>query len=148
MKKTILMIVLCGLAFHGFSIVPSYYGARSLSLGYGSIAFNYDLNSIFLNPALLSSVSYSLSGYQYQNSYLDYKDFGGKLTEVLDFDLADFENLNSSDKSAAFLQLQELFESKAGMFGFRNSIPGFISRGYGLSVSLVNTTIINPVNAE
>jgi hypothetical protein len=147
MKKTILMIVLCGLAFYGFSIVPSYYGARSLSLGYGSIAFNYDLNSIFLNPSLLSSASYSLSGYQYQNSYMDYKDFGGKLAEVLDYDLPNFESLTTSDKSAAFSQLQDLFQSKAGMFGFRNSIPGFISRGYGLSVSLVNTTIINPLEA-
>jgi hypothetical protein len=145
MKKIVLLLILCGLAFNGFSIVPAYSGARSLSLGYGSVAFNYDINAIFLNPSLLAGFTYSLSGYQYQNSYMDYKNFSTDLMEVLDYDLANFESLAAADRSAVFSKLQDVFGAKTGMFGFSASIPGFISRGYGLSVSLVNTAIVNPL---
>ncbi|MCP5053460.1 MAG: hypothetical protein GY940_40215 [bacterium] len=147
MKKIILLlIVFCGMAFNGFSIVPGYYGARSLSLGYGSTGFNYDVNAIFLNPSLLASTQYSLTGYQYQNSFLDYKNFGDDLSEVISYGLANFENLSTGDKTEAFSKLKDLFRSNAGMHGFQTSLPGYVSRGYGLSVSLVDTTVINPID--
>lgn len=134
------------MALHGFSIIPSYYGARSLSLGYASTAFNYDINSIFINPAVLSSINYTLWGYQYQHSYLDYRNFAEDLSLVLENDLHDFENLGQSDKSALFSQLKELFRSKAGIYGFRSNIPGYVSRNFGLSFSVINTALINPID--
>jgi hypothetical protein len=134
------------MALNGFSIIPSYYGARSLSLGYASTAFNYDINSIFINPAILSSINYTLWGYQYQHSYLDYRNFAEDLSEVLGNDLNNFENLGQSDKSALFSQLKELFRSKAGIYGFRSNIPGYVSKNFGLSFSVINTALINPVH--
>lgn len=148
MRKIALLILICGLAVNGFSVVPSYYGARSLSLGYASTAFNYDLNSIFINPAILNSVNYTLTGYQYMNSYMDYKGFGESLQDVLDSDLADFENLPLDDKSALFSQLEGIFSSKGGMYGFLGNVPGFVSRGYGMSVSFVSTAIVNPDSSD
>jgi hypothetical protein len=146
MRRIILFVIFCGLALHGFSIVPGYYGARSLSLGYASTAFSYDINSIFNNPAIIAGIRFSISGYQYQNSYMDYKGFGDGLAEVLSYDLAHFEDLNINDKSAAFSQLEELFHGKHGMYGFSGSVPGFVNRGYGLAIALVNTAIINPID--
>jgi len=129
----------------GFSIIPGYYGARSLSLGYASTAYNYDINSIFINPAVLSSIDYTLWGYQYQHSYLDYRNFAEDLVEVLENDLKHFENLAQNDKSTLFSQLKELFRSKTGIYGFRSNIPGHVSRNFGLSFSLIKTALINPV---
>jgi hypothetical protein len=146
MKKIILLIALCGLTFHGFSLVPEYYGARSLSLGYASTAFNYDINSLFINPAILSTVNYSLSAYQYQTSYLDYKNFEEDLGDILEYNLKDFVNLKAEDKTALFSKLENLYQSRIGMYGFRSNVPGFISRGYGISISFVNTAVVNPVN--
>lgn len=138
--------VLVGFASQLFSIVPFYYGARSLSLGYSGSAFNYDVNVIFLNPSILASLQYTLSGYQYQNSYLDYKDFSGTLSDVLEQDLSHFESLDAAKKSALFSKMQDLFSSKAGFYGFSSNVPGFVAPSYGISVSLVKTAIVNPVN--
>lgn len=148
MRKLALLILICGLAVNGFSVVPAYYGARSLSLGYASTAFNYDINSIFINPSILNSVNYTLTGYQYMNSYMDYKGFGDSLKEVLDQNLSNFENLAAGDKSVLFSQLEDLFSSKAGMYGFLGNVPGFVSRGYGLSYSVVKTAVVNPESSD
>lgn len=134
------------MALHGFSIIPSFYGARSLSLGYASTAYNYDINSIFINPAILSSINYTLWGYQYQHSYLDYSNFTEDLSEVVGNDLDHFENLDQNNKSALFSQLKELFQSKAGIYGFRSNIPGYVSKNFGFSVSVINTALINPID--
>ena len=148
MKKLLFTVILCSLAIKGFPIVPGYYGARSLSLGYASTAFNYDLNAIYINPSLLSYLSFPLSGYQYQNSYLDYKNFSEDLSDVLEYDLGNFESIGESEKNTLFSRLEDLFRSKAGMYGFRTNVAGFVSRNYGISISFINTAIINPVNAE
>lgn len=141
-----MLIILCGLTIHVFSVVPSYYGARSLSLGYASSAFNYDINSIFINPAILSSNDYQLYGYQYQNSYLDDKNFQDRLSEVLGVELANFSHLNAQNKTALFSKLKDLYGSKNGMNGYSSSIPGFVSKGYGFAVSFVNTAVVSPVD--
>jgi len=140
-----MIFILCGLAFYGFPMVPGYSGARSLSLGYASTAFNYDINSIFINPAILSSVNYSLSGYQYQSSYMDYKNFQEDLSDILEYNLKDFENIGAEAKTTLFAKLENLFQSKVGMYGSLGNIPGYISRGYGISVSFINTAVVNPV---
>ncbi|HLP57730.1 MAG TPA: hypothetical protein VK186_02825 [Candidatus Deferrimicrobium sp.] len=129
-----------------FSIVPSYYGARSLSLGYAGTAFSYDLNAIFINPSLLATLPYSLSGYQYQNSYLDNKNFTGSLSDILNYDLKNFASLPNGQKEILFSKLKGLYSLNTGIYGFSANIPGYAGRNYGISVSLVNTAIISPVN--
>lgn len=148
MRRLILLVVFCGLALNGFSIVPGYYGARSLSLGYASTAFNYDINSIFTNPAILASMQFSISGYQYQNNYMDYKTFDDDLSDVLSYDLAHFEDLAQSDKTEVMSRLRDMYRGKGGMYGFSGSLPGFVNKGYGLAVSLVNTAVITPIDPD
>lgn len=148
MRRLILLVVFCGLALNGYSIVPGYYGARSLSLGYASTAFNYDINSIFTNPAILASLQYSISGYQYQNSYMDYKTFDDDLAGVLAYDLAHYEDLTQNDKTEVMSRLRDMFHGKGGMYGFSGSVPGFVNRGYGLAVSLINTAVITPIEPD
>lgn len=128
-----------------FPIVPAYYGARSLSLGYAGSAFNYDLNAIFINPSLLASLPSALTGYQYQDSYLDNKNFSGNLSDILDYDLNHFESLPIDQKEILYSKLQDLFNLKTGIYGFSANIPGFVGRNYGMSVSLVNTAVMSPV---
>jgi hypothetical protein len=148
MKKILMVIVLFGAACYLFPVVPGYYGARALSLGYAGTALNYDVNAIFINPALLSSLPYSMTGYQYQNSYLDYKDFNDNLSEVLSYDLEHFESIDATEKRILFSKLQNLFHSKVGIYGFSSSVPGFVTRNYGISFSVVKTAFMNPVSDE
>jgi hypothetical protein len=112
------------------------------------MAFNYDINAIFINPALLTYITRSLSGYQFQYSYSDYQDFKDQLDEALEFDLSNFNSLSMSDKEILFSRLNDLFASKHGFNGFRASIPGMVSKDYGFSVSFVNTAIINPIQND
>ena len=147
MKKFLIIIVVFSFACYLFPVVPWYHGARALSLGYAGTALNYDVNAIFINPALLSTLPYSMTGYQYQNSYLDYKNFNDNLSEVLDYDLEHFETIDAGDKRALFSKLRDLYRSKVGTYGFSASLPGFVSRSYGLSFSVINTAFMNPVSS-
>ncbi len=146
MKKILIIIVFFGFVCYLLPVVPGYYGARALSLGYAGIAMNYDVNAIFINPALLSTLSYSMTGYQYQNSYLDYKNFNDNLSEVLEYDLEHFETIDAGEKRVLFSKLKDLYRSKVGIYGFSSSVPGFVTRNYGISFSVVNTAFINPVS--
>lgn len=146
MKKNLIIIVYFGFVCYLLPVVPGYYGARALSLGYAGTAMNYDVNAIFINPALLSTMPYSMTGYQYQNSYLDYKNFNDNLSEVLDYDLEHFETIDAGEKRDLFSKLQDLYRSKVGTYGFSASLPGFVTRNYGLSFSVVNTAFMNPVS--
>lgn len=148
MKNLILFIVLFNMTCCLFSIVPAYYGARSLSLGYSSTALNGDVNAIFINPALLAAAKHSLTGYQYQNSYIDYRNFIDDLNDILGYDLKNFESISGSEKGILFSKLQDLFRSKSGIYGFRSSVPGLTSRGYGISAAVVKTAVINPVESD
>ncbi|MCP4147774.1 MAG: hypothetical protein GY757_08480 [bacterium] len=147
MKKLLILFLFLCLAFsHLYSIIPFYHGARSLSLGYSGSSFNYDINSIFINPSLLSTLTYSLSGYQYQNSYLDYNGFNDDLTEILATDLANYETLESAAKQTLFSKLEGLLSSRRGMYGFNANVPGFVAKNYGISYSTVDTAVISPLN--
>lgn len=148
MRKAIIFTVFFMTGMSLFAIVPGYYGARSLSLGYASSALNFDINAIFLNPALLTAVKNAVTGYQYQNSYIDYRDFTADLSAVLEYDLKNFESLPGAGKEELFSKLHDLFQSKSGMYGFSSSVPGFISRGYGISISVVKTAIIDPAASD
>jgi hypothetical protein len=149
MKKTcVCLALLFMIQYYVLALVPTFYGARSLSLGYSSLAFNYDVNSIFINPALLSTTGRTMSGYQYEQSYFDYQDFMGILNEALAYNLRDFQHLNAGEKESAISTLNDLFSSKHGIYGFRASLPGVISKDYGLAVSIVKTAIMNPAASD
>lgn len=148
MRKSIIFTLFFTTGMSLFAIVPGYHGARSLSLGYASSALNSDINAIFLNPALLTAIKSGLTGYQYQNSYLDYRDFTADLSAVLEYDLKNFETLPGTEKGELLSKLHDLFQSKSGMYGFSSSVPGFVSRGYGISISVVKTAIIDPAASD
>lgn len=148
MKNLITFVILFNLTIGLFAIVPGYYGARSLSLGYSTTALNFDVNAIFINPALLATAKQGFTGYQYQNSYIDYKNFTDDIDKITGYDLKNFESFAGSEKAALFSKMQDLFQSKNGIHGFSSSVPGFISRGYGFSVSVVKTAIINPADND
>ena len=145
MKKLLLLTVLFGLSLPVFPFFPFFYGARSLALGNSSLAFNYDTNALFINPALLSSITSSLGGYQYQNSSLDFRDICGQLDSILARDLAGFESLEEADRQALLADLKEVISSKAWLSGFRFRNPGFAGRGYALAIATVDAAVVHPL---
>lgn len=121
-----------------------FYGARSLSLAYSSSSFNYDFNSVYLNPGLLSGFGYFISGYQIQSDYSSYKGFSDSLADILQTDLTNFESLGINSKEAVHTKLDQLFKSKHGMYGFLSSSTGAAFKRYGFAVSFVNLAVVNP----
>ena len=83
-----------GLFLSAYPFFPFFYGARSLALGYSSLAFNYDFNAIYVNPALLDAQRVSLGGFQFQSSFLDYRDAAEKWAESSAYDLQNFQDLD------------------------------------------------------
>ncbi len=148
MLRSAFFFILFIISVHLFSIVPFYYGARSLSLGYSSSAYNYDINSIFINPALLSGINIPLAGYQYQSGFFGYRGFYDDLNDVLTYDLKNFEGLDSGTQASIHDKLKSVYGYKHGMYGFNSNLPGFVFKRYGFSVSFVNTSIINPLDTD
>jgi hypothetical protein len=144
MRKIIFLFLILGLSFPVFSFFPFFYGARSLALGYSSLAFNYDFNAIYINPALLSSLTVSLGGYQYQSSFLDYHDYCGQLDEIGGYDLDNFQDLDSETKSTLLARLNDVFSSQTGISGFQMRNPGFAGKGYGLAIAFVDAALVQP----
>lgn len=141
-KSAILILILITSQLH--SIIPMYYGARSLSFAYSSSAYNYDVNSIYLNPGLLSGFDFLISGYQYQSDYSSYKGFSELLGDILENDIRNFESLEITDKENIHKKLDQLFKYKQGIYGFNSNSGGSAFKRYGLSVSFINTAVINP----
>ena len=150
MKKTLvifIIIFLLNLLLTG-SIVPKYHGARSLSLGYATSAFNFDINMLFINPSFLASVSFSMSGYQFQQSYKSYLDFFDTLNETIAFDLKNFDTLSDIKKNEVWSSIKELYSSKVGLYGFKSQNPGFIGKSYGISISFENESVMSTVQND
>lgn len=141
-KSSILILILITSQLH--SVIPMYYGARSLSMGYSSSAYNYDINSIFLNPGLLSGFDFFISGSQYQADYSSYKGFMESLGDVLENNLINFESLEITDRENIHDKLNQIFDSKQGIYGFASKSVGSAFKRYGLAVSFINTAVINP----
>ncbi len=148
MKKYGIVFFLLWICRPAFSFFPFFFGARSLSLGYASTAFNYDLNSIYLNPAILSLLNYSATGYQYQYGYRDYRNGAETLSGIFASDLRNFQSLPSQERISILAELNETFSAKAGMQGFRYSNPGFAGHGYGFSLLIVDAALMNPVHSD
>jgi hypothetical protein len=145
MKKIILAVVCCALCSPVFAVFPYFHGARSLSLGYSTLALNYDLNAINLNPALLASLLTSLGGLQYDNSYLDYFDFAGRLQKISAFDLKNFNDLSLEQKKSLQQDLQDVFSANSGISGFEIKSSGYAGKGYGAAVEFVDAAIVFPL---
>lgn len=144
-KAFILMVLLFSFQLH--SVIPMYYGARSLSLGYSSSAYNYDINSLYLNPGLLSGFGYFITGYQNQSDFSSYKGFGEVLGELLAENIQNFDIIGVNDREVIHDRLKELFTSKHGMYGFTSNSAGAAFKRYGFSIARINTSVINPERA-
>ncbi len=145
MKKIVLAIVCCSFFLTAFSFFPFFHGARSLALGYSSLAFNYDVNAIYLNPALLNSFTLPLGGYQFASSFVDYSDFGGQLQKISVVDLENFSALSMEQKTDLLERLKNIFADKNGINGFQSRNPGYAGKGYGLAVDFVDAAIVFPL---
>jgi hypothetical protein len=148
MKKIILTFILCAFCRPVFSIYPSFHGARSLALGYSSLAFNYDFNAVYINPALLSSLSYSLGGFQFENSLLDYFDFAGQLQKISAFDLKNFQDLDIEQKQELLENLKTVFSTGSGINGFQTKSSGYAGKGYGVAMEFVDAAIVFPLTSD
>ncbi len=134
------------ISFNLFSIVPIFYGARSLSLGFSSSAFNYDVNSIFINPAILSELQIPVGAYQFESGNFAYKNFYDDLSSLTLDNIKNYSQLSEDLKGEISDNLRNIFGSKFGMYGFQANIPGFVVKRYGFSVSFFSLTIINPIS--
>ncbi len=148
MKRLILIIVLLGWSVKGFAIIPDFFGARSLALGYGSLALSYDVNALFINPANLTVQVAPMSGYQFQYNHMEYLDFDELLSDVLSFDLKNFENLTFDQKTELMGGLDQVFNSKFGFYGSQGNVPGFVTKNFGFSASFIKTAIVHPVQND
>lgn len=146
MKKFLLLAVALALALPVFPIFPFFYGARSLALGYSSLAFNYDVNALYLNPALLGAQTASLGGYQYGRSHLDFRDVSGGLAEARAFDLEHFQSLDATSRQAALDALGRAFQAGAVVSGFRTHGPGYVGKGYAVAVTAVDAAVVRPLD--
>jgi hypothetical protein len=144
MKKIFFLFMIFGLFLPSHSFFPYFYGARSLALGYSSLAFNYDYNAIYINPALLNSLRASLGGFQYQSSFLDFQDAAGHWAGISAYDLKNFQDLNAETKSLLLGKLDSIFAAKNGINGFQFSNPGYAGKGYALSLAKVDAAVIFP----
>jgi len=148
MKKYIIILILTlNFTLMG-GIVPKYFGARALSLGYATTAFSYDINMLFINPSFLSSISYSMSGYQYQQSYQSYYNSYDLLNNILSYDISDFNSLSDIKKEQVWKSIGELYSNKVGLYGYKAQVPGFISKNYGISISFENESVVSPIDNE
>lgn len=147
MKKIILVIMLCAFSRPVFSFFPYFYGARSLALGYSSLAFNYDFNAAYLNPALLNSLTTSLSGLQYQSSFLDYRDVSDRLAAISGYDLKNFQDLDAEMQANLQAKLKDVFSATTGISGFQIRNLGYAGKGYALAVAHVDAAVAHPLES-
>ncbi len=148
LKKTILIAAALGLTLPLFPVFPFFHGARALALGYSSLAFNYDVNALFLNPALLGWQGEPLAGYQYGRSELDFRGVSGALAAARAFDLEHFQSLGAADREAALQALRSAYDAGVPVYGFRAHGPGYAGKGYAVSISSVDAAVVSPLAGE
>lgn len=146
MKKIALLAFLLVLSLPLRAFFPFFHGARSLALGYSSLAFNYDANALYLNPALLATLAVPLGGYQYADSRLDFRDAAGGLAAARAFDLENFAGLAAADREAALAALRGAFAAGAVISGFRSRGPAYAGKGYAVAVTTVDAAVVAPLS--
>jgi len=145
MKKIIFLFAVLGLFRPAHSFFPFFYGARSLALGYSSLAFNYDVNALYINPSLLGSLSAAMGGYQFQSSFLDYRDISGRLSGIGIHDLDDFAGLDAARQAELLAELNEVFSAQTPIHGFQMREPCYAGKGYAIAVATVDAALIQPL---
>jgi len=146
MRKIFFLLMVFGLFLHSQAFFPFFYGARSLALGYSSLAFNYDFNAVYINPGLLTSLQASLGGYQYQSSFLDYQDAAGKWAEIGAYDLQHFQDLDMGTRALLLGKLNDIFSAGTGINGFQFRDLGYAGKGYALAVAQVDAAVVFPLD--
>jgi hypothetical protein len=145
MRKNIFFLLIFSLFLPIYSFFPFFYGARSLALGYSSLAFNYDCNALYLNPALLNSLTASLGGFQYQSSFLDFRDIGDRLAATRTYDLENFQGLDTATQTKLLAEFKELFSAATGISGFQIRNLGYAGKGYAVAVAHVDAAVAQPL---
>jgi hypothetical protein len=145
MRKIIFLFLLFALFMPCRAFFPFFYGARSLALGYSSLAFNYDFNAVYVNPGLLTYLQASLGGYQYQSSYLDYQDAAVKWAGIGAYDLQHFQDLDAATRSQLLGKLNDIFSAGTGINGFQFRDLGYAGRGYALAVAQIDAAVVFPL---
>jgi hypothetical protein len=125
----------------------SYHGPRALALGYASVAFSYDGNAMFINPAFLAAISSPLTGFQYDSSHRDFGDASDKLAELAALPLTDFQSLSPAQKVRAVELLRDIYASGTIMSGFHEKMPFMVTAGYGVAISSIEGASLTPVSA-
>lgn len=147
MKKALLIPLFIILMFQSVN-AELVYGARSLALGGGGRAWAVDVNSMFLNPALLGSYRREGFSYNFQYNYSDYREFNDLMKDVTGTFSKGLDGL-SPDQWGSFLDnLQKIHDSVYGMNGYRTKAPSYVGGGYGFSVSFVKQGFVNPASTD
>jgi|GEM_PF-808307 len=129
-------------------IFPFFFGARSLSMGAGGVAAVNGINPVFLNPALIGNFAGSISGYQFQSGYRDRDGFETLLGELLQYELGNFDALDTGQKEDVVGTIRELTRINTGFFGFSGHFPGAVLGNYGIGGALFTSGVINPVKTS
>lgn len=146
MKRFILIFFLGEIALLPFS--PTFFGARSLALGYASVAYNQETNSIYINPAMLTQLTCPTSALQYQQGYFDYSGLYNRFSDVLKHDLLRFDELNSNQRSEIIGELRDLYASPVFFYGSQVKNPAYGDQGYGSGVSFIDSAVVLPVQND
>ena len=149
MKRSTLVAVMilgCSLMLH--AVFPDFYGARSLALGHSLFASGWDINAIYLNPAALAESQASLSAYQFQQSYRDYRGFTDQLDTAMTRYQSGLSGLSPDSEAEFFQELREIWSNPHGISGSKASMPALISRNFGLSVGWVKAGRMDPVATD
>lgn len=145
MKRSLLLAVFLACAVPVFSFFPFFYGARSLALGYASLAYNYDFNALQLNPSLLAALAMPQGGYQYGSSSLDFRDIARNLAAARAYDLEHFQALDAASREAALRALNDAFSADTVISGFRMRGPGYAGKGYAVTIATMDAAVVRPL---
>jgi hypothetical protein len=86
-----------------------------------------------------------MGGYQFQSSFLDYRDICGRLAAIGIRDLENFSSLDAARRAELLDELNEVFSAQTPVHGFRMSDPGYAGKGYALAVASVDAALIQPL---
>ena len=93
MKKLCFLLVFILVLFqlsYSVGILPYFYGPKSLAMGMGTRGFNFSINALHLNPAVIGRFQGSFSGYQFMNSYRSRDNFDQNLEDLLSMNFKNF----------------------------------------------------------
>ncbi len=147
MKKALFIPFLIVLMVQSLS-AELIYGARSLALGGGGRAWGTDVNTMFLNPALLGAYRKEGFSYNFQYNYSDYREFNKLMKDVTGKFESGVDKLDPAQWNSFLDNLEDIYNSVYGMNGYRTKMPAYVGGGYGFSVSFIKEGFVNPASTE